>query len=86
MSEQAIERGRQMQELKRNEGYVTLMALIDQEIAQAQEEMRDIETEGRTLHEIGADFVRLQKLIDGLKRPQQLVQELLEEFEQADNE
>lgn len=75
-----------MQELKRNEGYVTLMALIDQEIAQAQEEMRDIETEGRTLHEIGADFVRLQKLIDGLKRPQQLVQELLEEFEQADNE
>ena len=76
-----------MQELKRNEGWVTLTTLLEQEIAQAQEEMRDIETEGRTLHEIGADFVRLQKLIDGLKRPQQLVQELLEEFEKVnDNE
>lgn len=75
------EASREMQELKRNPGWQLLRGKIREEIDQAVEELQNIEVEGRSLHDIGADFVRLQKLITGLKRPEAIIEEILSEEE-----
>ena len=68
------------------EGWTYLKANIDQEIANAVEELRQIDIQGKTLEQIGVKFVELQKLIDGLSRTQEIVTEMLEEMEQSANE
>ncbi len=72
----------QIIELQRYPGWILLRSKIQEEIDRAVDELRSIEVEGRTLQDIGADFVRLQKLIEGLKRPEAIIQELLD----GDNE
>jgi len=84
MSEQAIGNARAIQDLVKMEGWTILQSEIRREIAQAVEAMRQIEIEGRPLHDIGAEFVEQQKLIDGLNRTLELVEELLEPLEQAE--
>lgn len=79
MPEEELEASREMQELNRNPGWLLLRSKIREEIDQAVEELQAIEVEGRSLHDIGADFVRLQKLITGLKRPEAIIQEMLDE-------
>lgn len=80
------ERARAIQDLVKMEGWIVLQSMINEELDRAIEEMRAIEVEGRTLADIGADFVRLQKLIDGLKRPGAIVREQLELLERTDSE
>lgn len=86
MSQQAVEKGRAVQDLIKMEGWTYLKANIDQEIANAVEELRQIDIQGKTLEQIGVKFVELQKLIDGLSRTQEIVTEMLEEMEQSANE
>lgn len=81
MSEQVIEEGRAVQELQRTAGWKILRSKLQEEKDRAIEEMRQIDIEDRTLEAIGADFIRIQKLIDGLSRPEEIITEILEAYE-----
>ena len=86
MSEQAIAKARAIQGLVKMEGWHILESELRREIAQAVEELRDIEISGRPLQDIGADFVEKQKLIDGLSRTLEIARELQQPLEEATNE
>jgi len=81
--QQVITQGRAVQDLVKMEGWAYLKLRIDKEIASTVEELRDIRLEGKTLELIGAEFVEKQKLIDGLSRTQEIINEMAEEMDQA---
>jgi len=83
MDEQAIAKARAVQDLVKMEGWTIIASEIRREIAAAVEQMRQIEIEGRPLQDIGAEFVEQQKLINGLNRTLEIVNELQEPLEQA---
>lgn len=83
MDEQAIAKARAIQDLVKMEGWTILESEIRREIEVAVETLRSIEIQGRPLADIGADFVEQQKLIDGLNRTLEIVEELQEPLEQA---
>lgn len=72
----AIEEGLAIAELKRQAGYNILVAKIDQRIKRAVAELRRIELQGRSLQDIGAEYVSQVKLIDGLNEVFTIIEDI----------
>lgn len=75
--QKAIEQGQAITELKRSEGWSILEDRIKAEIDSSVADMRRLEIEGKPLEVIGSEYVSHIKLIDGLSK----IFEILEEIE-----
>lgn len=84
-SEQQLEQGRAIQELTKSEGWSLLRDRIREEIQQAQEDQANIDGGGDPVT-VGTEFIRLDRLIAGLKRTEEIVTEMLEQYDRDLNE
>lgn len=82
--EKDIREGLAVIELERSEGWDVLKRRIDSEIAATIEEQRSIETKGRPLQEIATDYISATQKINGLNRVLEIVNEIKERKEQAE--
>lgn len=81
--EQAIQDGLDIQEMVRQPGWAKLKARIKAEQETLLMELRRIELEGRSLENVGADYIARIQRINGLDRVLEMVEEALEEYEQT---
>lgn len=82
----AREEGIAIRELKRQSGWAILERKIDQKVKEATAELRRIELQGRSLQDIGAEYVSQVKLIDGLNQVFEIVNEIEARKEEADED
>jgi len=83
--EKAIEEGEMIQELERCQGWTIITSRIKEEVLQCLHELRQIDLDGRSLENIGSEYIsRIQK-VNGLERVLEIVNEIKEAHEQALN-
>lgn len=72
---------REIQDIEKMEGWAIYQSSIKEEIETEVENLRRIEVEGRTLQDVGAEYVRIVQKINGLSR----ALEIPEEIKEVDN-
>lgn len=82
-NEKLIEEGLAIQEMQRSEGWLILKGKIDEEIQQTTAELRQIELEGRSLSDVGAEYIAKIQRMNGLERYLGIVNEIMERFQEA---
>ena len=81
--EKAIEDGLNIIELERQPGWDTLRSKIEEEQRATLEDLRRIDLEGRSLTDIGSDYIARIQRINGLGRVLEIVNEIKEEHDKA---
>lgn len=72
----AIHEGQAITDLKRQEGWQILEKRIRAEIDSSVADMRRLEIEEKSLQDIGSEYVKHSKLIDGLSRIFEIIDEI----------
>lgn len=87
MSEsQAATEGRAVKEVLHMEGWSIIKNRIDARVADAVEELRNMEIEGRSLQDIGAEAVSAIKLIEGLRTVETEINIIIEAYDREVNQ
>lgn len=81
--EKAIEDGLAIQDLERSQGWQIIKARIEEESQATLVDLRRIELEGRSLSDIGSDYISRIQRINGLERVLEIVTEIKEKHEEA---
>lgn len=81
--EKAIEDGLAIQDLERTPGWKIIKAKIEEESQATLADLRRIELEGRSLGDIGSDYIARIQRINGLERVLEIVTEIKEAHEEA---
>lgn len=81
--EKAIEEGLAIQDLERTEGWAIIKAKIVEESQATLADLRRIELEGRSLGDIGSDYIARIQRINGLERVLEIVTEIKEAHQEA---
>lgn len=81
--EKAIEDGLAIQDLERSQGWKIIKARIDEETQATLADLRRIELDGRSLGDIGSDYIARIQRINGLERVLEIVTEIKEKHEEA---
>lgn len=85
-NEQAIQDGLDILEMQRGRGWEVLKGKIEEESRATLDDLRRIDLEGRPLHDIGSDYVSRIQRINGLERIFEIVKEIEEAKENAENQ
>jgi len=85
-NERKIEEGLAIIELERQEGWNMLVNKIKNESLQLFKDMKRIELEGRSLSDIGSEYVSIIQKANGLERVLTIVEEIKEAYEQANKQ
>lgn len=75
-NEERQEQAIAVREVTRMEGWSILMAKVQEEIAMLQKEQEDIDTEGRSINEIGVEYIKLTHTIKGLKKLEAIAEDI----------
>lgn len=59
------------------EGWDILMAKIQEEIGYLQHEQESIELEGRSINEIGVDYIKVTSTIKGLRKLEAIANDII---------
>lgn len=59
------------------EGWDVLMAKIQEEIGYLQHEQESIELEGRSINEIGVDYIKVTSTIKGLRKLEAIANDII---------
>lgn len=81
--ERATDEGLAIQELKRSEGWPIIESKIKEETQSAVEDLRRISLDGRSLGEVGSEYIALIQKINGLERVLEIVREIEERYQEA---
>jgi len=81
--EKAIQEGLAIQELQRQLGWKILLDHIQTEVDRAMLEMRNMELQGKSLQDIGVEYVSQVKLIEGLDKVKAIVRDIENRRESA---
>jgi hypothetical protein len=81
--EKVIEEGLAIQDLERTEGWAIIKAKITEESQATLADLRRIELEGRSLGDIGSDYIARIQRINDLERVLEIVTEIKEAHEEA---
>lgn len=81
--ERKIENGLAIQELERTEGWKLIRSKIEEESQATLADLRRLELEGRSLSDIGSDYIARIQRINGLERVLEIVTEIKEKYEEA---
>lgn len=81
--EKAIEQGLAIQELERSDGWQIVKAVIEEEQHSTLIDLRRIELEGRSLSDIGSDYIARIQRINGLGRVLEIIEEIKEKHQEA---
>ncbi len=81
--EKAIEDGLAIQDLERSQGWQLVKARIEEESQATLVDLRRIELDGRSLSDIGSDYISRIQRINGLERVLEIVTEIKEKHEEA---
>lgn len=65
-----------IQDIEKMEGWKVFQKRLLEEIHRAEHDIRNINRESRTLHEIGAEYVTLAERINGLRRALEIPEEI----------
>lgn len=66
-----------VREVTRMEGWDILMAKIQEEIGYLQHEQESIELEGRSINEIGVDYIKVTSTIKGLRKLEAIANDII---------
>lgn len=66
-----------VREVTRMEGWSILMAKVREEIDMLQKEQEDIDTEGRSINEIGVDYIKVTSTIKGLRKLEAIANDII---------
>lgn len=66
-----------VREVTRMEGWDVLMAKIQEEIGYLQHEQESIELEGRSINEIGVDYIKVTSTIKGLRKLEAIANDII---------
>ena len=66
-----------VREVTRMEGWDILMAKIQEEIGYLQHEQESIESEGRSINEIGVDYIKVTSTIKGLRKLEAIANDII---------
>lgn len=66
-----------VKEVTRMEGWDILMAKIQEEIGYLQHEQESIELEGRSINEIGVDYIKVTSTIKGLRKLEAIANDII---------
>lgn len=81
--EKAIEEGLAIQDLERSEGWALVKARIEEEAQATLVDLRRIDLDGRSLADVGSDYIARIQRINGLERVLEIVTEIKEKHEEA---
>jgi len=84
--ERAIEEGLAIKELERQEGWTILVRKIKAESLALFTDMKRIELEGRSLSDIGSEYVSIIQRANGLERVLEIVEKIKEAAAQANKQ
>jgi hypothetical protein len=82
--EQAIQNGRDVQDMQKTPGWELIKARIKEEVQMHLDDVRRIELGSRSLESIGSDYVSNIQMINGLERVFEIIHEIEEEKEVAE--
>jgi len=81
--EKIIENGLAIQDLERSLGWQIVKARINEEAQATLVDLRRIELEGRSLSDIGSDYISRIQRINGLERVLEIITEIREKYDEA---
>ncbi len=77
--DEIIERGRDIQEMKRSRGWIAVIAELEREIGDEEGLLKRIDIT-RPSGEVGAEYIARSARIEGLKRTSEIVEGMLEDM------
>lgn len=76
-NEERQEQAIAVKEVTRMEGWDIIMAKIQEEIGYLQHEQESIELEGRSINEIGVDYIKVTSTIKGLRKLEAIANDII---------
>lgn len=78
--DEIIERGRDIQEMKRSRGWLAVVEELDREIKDEEDLLRRIDTADRSAEQVGAEYIARTARIAGLKRTTEIAEGMIEDM------